>query len=380
MSPEKDQKFMNRAVAIARASEREGDLPTGAVVTLAGEVIGEGKSAVLQPVYNPGNHAEILALQSVDPALWPRALEMTCYTTVEPCVMCAGNLLLHGIGRVVFGARDPHGGAQSTLEHLPPLYDDSDIYEWIGPVMPDVCDPFRRRMEAAFEELPMGRNPWAGRDDQQPSIDVDELFEKLDAWRTDNSDALSIGRVRELIAEVSNRLEEDRRFEVLPYAKTLFERTGYRKDFRLLKRYARRAGAPEVIDDVQASIRCHLPDIWIRRSLQTGNREAAIDCWYEHEGHRRMRHCADEMVAACDEDDVELIISCRMSSINYLIGRRARRHYRRACAVLRKLRDELEQAGEANYWHFVIEDIRQMYGNRPALLDELKRAAFIEDQ
>ncbi|MFW5966793.1 MAG: hypothetical protein ACOCV2_04700, partial [Persicimonas sp.] len=151
------------------------------------------------------------------------------------------------------------------------------------------------------------------------------------------------------------------------------------KDFRALRTWSVRAGYLDALEAVDGTIREELPDVWITRALERGDVEGAVTCWFEEEGHRRLRHCADQLVRACGDDHVELIISCRMSQITYRIGRKSRRHYRRACAVLRRLRDELEAAGAADYWRFVIEDITTQYGNRPALLDEMKKAGFIDD-
>jgi tRNA(adenine34) deaminase len=151
---------MRRAVELAMESERAGNLPVGALVVLDGEIVGEGRSELLRPTYHPGRHAEIMALRDVDERLWPRAAEMSCYTTLEPCVMCAGTLLLHGVGRVVFGAVDPLGGASCLLDHLPPYYEAGGVYRWEGPVSPEECDPLYQRTDRAFSELPVGRRRW----------------------------------------------------------------------------------------------------------------------------------------------------------------------------------------------------------------------------
>jgi tRNA(adenine34) deaminase len=71
---------------------------------------------------------------------------MTCYTTLEPCVMCFGAVVLHRIGRVVFGAKDPRGGALALLGHLPrDVGGEIAHVEWIGPLRPDLCDPLSTR-------------------------------------------------------------------------------------------------------------------------------------------------------------------------------------------------------------------------------------------
>src|SRR2546423_4145784 len=116
---EADFYYMRRAIQLALEAEARGDLPVGAVVALNDETVAEAGNAVLVPFYHPGRHAETEALARVPASLWPRSREMCVYTTLEPCVMCAGALVLHGVGRVVFGALDPLGGAGALLARLP---------------------------------------------------------------------------------------------------------------------------------------------------------------------------------------------------------------------------------------------------------------------
>ncbi len=154
-----DFRFMRRAVGLALEAEARGNLPVGAVVVLDGEVVAEAVNAVLSPAYHPGQHAEIEALRRVPVELWPRAREMTVFTTLEPCVMCAGALLLHGVGRVVFGALDAPGGAGHLLEGLPAYYEGgAGVPRWDGPLLPEVCDALHRRVLERFDALPCGRN------------------------------------------------------------------------------------------------------------------------------------------------------------------------------------------------------------------------------
>ena len=156
---EADLRFLRRAVRLALDAEASGNLPVGAVVMLGGEVAAEAGNAVLAPAYHPGRHAETEALRLVPVELWPRAREMTVYTTLEPCLMCAGALLLHGVGRVVFGATDTLGGAGPLLSKLPAYYaGGAGVPQWLGPVMPDLCDPLFRRVLARFDRLPCGKD------------------------------------------------------------------------------------------------------------------------------------------------------------------------------------------------------------------------------
>jgi tRNA(adenine34) deaminase len=139
--PEKELRHLNRAIDLARAAEKDGNLPVGCVIVLDDTVIATGANSTLQPQYHPGRHAEMEALQRVPVHLWPRAKYMTCYTTMEPCTMCFGALLLHRIGRIVFGASDKKGGATYLLPELPKYISRHiGIPEIIGPVAPELCD------------------------------------------------------------------------------------------------------------------------------------------------------------------------------------------------------------------------------------------------
>ena len=149
-----DRDHLQRAIAVAQEAERRGNLPIGALIVLDDEVIAEGFNAVVLPSRHPGRHAEMEALVRVPEHLWMRAREMTCYTTLEPCVMCFGALLLHGVGRIVFGATDPQGGASVLLEHLPPYYAGP---EWRpvmeGPLAQEQCEPLFERAYSRYTEL-----------------------------------------------------------------------------------------------------------------------------------------------------------------------------------------------------------------------------------
>src|SRR5262245_17497936 len=96
------------------------------------------------------------ALRHVPIELWLRAREMSCYSTLEPCVMCFGALLLHGIGRITFGAEDKLGGASSLLSHLPEYYAGGKrVPQWVGPFASEECDDRNRRVIGKFERLPV---------------------------------------------------------------------------------------------------------------------------------------------------------------------------------------------------------------------------------
>lgn len=150
---EHDREFIGRAIELALEAEREGNLPIGAVITLDGEVVGEGKNRILSPEPAPNRHAEMEALRSVPSHLWARAREMTLYTTLEPCLMCLGATLLHWVGRIVFGAADNYGGAGCVIGHMSPYFENAiSEVQWIGPVLPEECDQLFLRTLALVEK------------------------------------------------------------------------------------------------------------------------------------------------------------------------------------------------------------------------------------
>ena len=150
-----DRACLIRAHELALEAETRGNMPIGSVVARPDKIIAEGRNELLIPTYNPGSHAEIVALAQVPKAEWQRANELTCYSTLEPCIMCTSTLILYGIRRVVFGALDQEGGGRYILDHLPPYYSESTIH-WIGPADPETYDPLYLRALEKFEKLPCG--------------------------------------------------------------------------------------------------------------------------------------------------------------------------------------------------------------------------------
>jgi tRNA(adenine34) deaminase len=114
-SDDDDEYFMRLALREAGRAREHGDVPIGAVVVLAGEVIAEGRNE-RELRGDPTAHAEILALREAARALgsW-RVLETTLYVTLEPCAMCAGAIVLARVPRLIYGASDPKAGAAGSV-------------------------------------------------------------------------------------------------------------------------------------------------------------------------------------------------------------------------------------------------------------------------
>ena len=111
-----DQQFLQLALVLAREAEAAGEVPVGAIVVRNGEVIGRGRNSPVS-TNDPTAHAEILALREAALHAGNYRLEgATIYTTLEPCVMCAGALVAARVKRLVFGARDLRfGGVRSKF-------------------------------------------------------------------------------------------------------------------------------------------------------------------------------------------------------------------------------------------------------------------------
>lgn len=114
---EVDERWMERALVLARQAEGRGEIPIGAVVVLDDCEIASGSNSPIE-MKDPTAHAEILALREAGIRLGNyRLTDATLYVTLEPCPMCAGALVNARIGRLVFGARDLRfGGVRSKFQ------------------------------------------------------------------------------------------------------------------------------------------------------------------------------------------------------------------------------------------------------------------------
>lgn len=113
-----DERWMRRALALARRAAARGEVPVGCVVIREGAVLARASNQ-RERRGDPTAHAEILALRSAAKRAGDWRLDQaTLYVTLEPCVMCMGALKNARIGRLVFGASDPKQGA-STLASRP---------------------------------------------------------------------------------------------------------------------------------------------------------------------------------------------------------------------------------------------------------------------
>ena len=118
---------MRIALGLAQDAAEAGEAPIGAVLVdpATGAVVASARNASIVG-HDPTAHAEILALRAAGQALGNyRLTGLTLYVTLEPCAMCAGAISHARIGRVVYGADDPKGGA---LRHGPRLYEQPTVH------------------------------------------------------------------------------------------------------------------------------------------------------------------------------------------------------------------------------------------------------------
>ncbi len=113
-----DVEWMEEALQQARRASEKGEVPVGAVLVRGGEVLARAHNLVVTR-HDPTAHAELLALHEGAQRLEnERLIGATLYTTLEPCAMCAGAMILARIDRVVFGAWDPKAGALGSTLNL----------------------------------------------------------------------------------------------------------------------------------------------------------------------------------------------------------------------------------------------------------------------
>ncbi|HEX2559026.1 nucleoside deaminase [Phenylobacterium sp.] len=113
---------MRIALEAAQDAAARGETPVGAVVVdpATGETIAVAANGPIG-LSDPTAHAEILALRAAAARLGNyRLTGLTLVVTLEPCAMCAGAISHARIGRLVFGAEDPKGGA---ILHGPRFFD-----------------------------------------------------------------------------------------------------------------------------------------------------------------------------------------------------------------------------------------------------------------
>ena len=141
---------MELALALADEAAGDGDVPVGAILVVAGEIVGRGRNR-RQVDGDPFGHAEMMAISEGAKAVgsW-RLPKSTLYVTLEPCPMCAGAILQSRIERVVFGCRDPKAGAVRSVFAM---LEDPRLPHWAKVIEGILETQCRERLQTFFEGL-----------------------------------------------------------------------------------------------------------------------------------------------------------------------------------------------------------------------------------
>lgn len=131
MATDSFHSHMPQALALAREAAEAGEVPVGAVIVRAGEIVGRGYN-LTRTDKDPSAHAEIVAIRQACRTLKTDRLEdCDLWVTLEPCTMCAGAIAHARIKRLYYGTVDPKGGAvdsgvnffsAATCHHVPEVY------------------------------------------------------------------------------------------------------------------------------------------------------------------------------------------------------------------------------------------------------------------
>jgi tRNA(adenine34) deaminase len=141
--------LMGAALEQARHARDAGEVPIGAVVALAGQIVGRGFN---QPITSrdPTAHAEIVALRAAAKTGGNyRLTGATLCVTVEPCLMCVGALVHARIATLVYGAAEPRTGAVVSTVRGAELPGHNHRVEVVSGVLEEEC---RALMQAFFRE------------------------------------------------------------------------------------------------------------------------------------------------------------------------------------------------------------------------------------
>jgi tRNA(adenine34) deaminase len=131
--------FMREALIEAKRAYEKNEVPIGAIIVQNNEIIARAHN-LREALQTTASHAEMLAISQANAqtGFW-RLDQAILYTTVEPCMMCAGTIVQSRIKTVVYGARDEKAGCAGTLLNL--LEDERFNHqcEVIGGVMEEEC-------------------------------------------------------------------------------------------------------------------------------------------------------------------------------------------------------------------------------------------------
>jgi tRNA(adenine34) deaminase len=114
--------WMQQALEEANKAFHKGEVPVGAVLVYQNQIISRAHNQV-ETLCDATAHAELLCLRQGAQQLgnW-RLLDCTLYTTLQPCTMCSGAIILSRVGTLIWGAPDLRHGADPALFSSHPIH------------------------------------------------------------------------------------------------------------------------------------------------------------------------------------------------------------------------------------------------------------------
>lgn len=153
-----DERWMLEAFKESLKAYSQGEVPVGAVIVRDGRVVARGYNQV-ELLQDATAHAEMLAIGAASNFLGGWRLEKcTLYTTLEPCIMCAGATILSRVEKVVWGAPDIRHGAHGSLIDVFSIEHPIHRCQVVKGVLQGVCSEimrsfFRKRRQTQDEGL-----------------------------------------------------------------------------------------------------------------------------------------------------------------------------------------------------------------------------------
>lgn len=198
-----DQYFMEMALNEARKATELDEVPVGAVVVKDGEVIARAHNE-RETQAKPNGHAEVISIERAGEALNSWNLSgCTLYVTIEPCIMCAGTIIMSRIDTVVFGAFEPRGGSFGSTLNLLDIQGFNHYPEVVSGVMEEACsqiivDYFRHKRNETIYVRKIVENEFEAYLKVRKTVfvdeqDVDESLEYDEYDDLNSEDVLHVG-------------------------------------------------------------------------------------------------------------------------------------------------------------------------------------------
>jgi tRNA(adenine34) deaminase len=159
MNVHDDQYWMTEALRQAAAAYDHDEVPVGCLVVHNDHVVGRAHNQ-RETLQDPTAHAEMIAITQAAEALssW-RLTGCTLYVTLEPCIMCAGAIILSRLDRLVYGARDPKAGA---IESVFRILDERRLNHRVQITPGVLADPCSQILSQFFRAKRIGPDQAAG--------------------------------------------------------------------------------------------------------------------------------------------------------------------------------------------------------------------------